>query len=41
MSTSNGHTVLLVMPSHKPTSRTYADFETLTEALEGGEQFSL
>ena len=36
MSSSNSHTILLVQPSHKPTSRTYCDFETLTEALEGG-----
>ncbi|KAL5251821.1 enhancer of rudimentary homolog [Bolinopsis microptera] len=35
MSSSNSHTILLVQPSHKPTSRTYCDFETLTEALEG------
>ena len=36
MFTPNGHTILFVMPSSKPTSRTYADFESLTEALEGG-----
>ena len=39
MSSSNSHTILLVMPSHKPTSRTFTDFETLTEALEGGKLF--
>eukprot|EP00116_Pleurobrachia_bachei_P016159 sb/3476421/ len=34
-SSDRSHTILLVQPSHKPTSRTYCDYETLTEALEG------
>ncbi|KAF6039277.1 e(r) [Bugula neritina] len=29
------HTILLVQPSNSPESRTYSDYESLTEMLEG------
>ncbi len=36
MSTSTEHTILLIQPSgKKPEKRTYSDYETLDECLEG------